>query len=111
MSATPLSQDAPVARVGTARALARLIEYARPALPAIIAGMVAALLSQLVALAIPQVLQSIVDGPLADVRDPTASRVRETTTQEDTMQTDSYARWIAVDGAARPALLAQGFTG
>ena len=66
MSATPLSQDAPVARVGTARALARLIEYARPALPAIIAGMVAALLSQLVALAIPQVLQSIVDGPLAD---------------------------------------------
>ena len=66
MSATPLSQDAPVARVGTVRALARLIEYARPALPAIIAGMVAALLSQLVALAIPQVLQSIVDGPLAD---------------------------------------------
>jgi len=52
--------------VGTVRALARLIEYARPALPAIIAGMVAALLSQLVALAIPQVLQSIVDGPLAD---------------------------------------------
>ncbi|HKH07444.1 MAG TPA: ABC transporter ATP-binding protein [Agromyces sp.] len=66
MSATPLSQDASVARVGTVRALARLIEYARPALPAIIAGMVAALLSQLVALAIPQVLQSIVDGPLAD---------------------------------------------
>jgi ATP-binding cassette subfamily B protein len=66
LSATPLSQDASVARVGTVRALARLIEYARPALPAIIAGMVAALLSQLVALAIPQVLQSIVDGPLAD---------------------------------------------
>jgi hypothetical protein len=35
----------------------------------------------------------------------------KTTTQEDTMQTDSYARSIAVDGAARPALLAQGFTG
>lgn len=66
MSATPLSQDAPTARVGTVRALARLIEYARPALPAIIAGMVAALLSQLVALAIPQVLQAIVDGPLTD---------------------------------------------
>jgi hypothetical protein len=44
------------------------------------------------------------------VRHPTASWF-ETTTQEDTMQTDSYARWIAVDGAARPALLAQGFTG
>jgi ATP-binding cassette subfamily B protein len=66
LSATPLPQDTSVARVGTVRALARLIEYARPALPAIIAGMVAALLSQLVALAIPQVLQSIVDGPLAD---------------------------------------------
>src|SRR5215218_710993 len=66
LSATPLPQDASVARVGTVRALARLIEYARPALPAIIAGMVAALLSQLVALAIPQVLKSIVDGPLAD---------------------------------------------
>jgi ATP-binding cassette subfamily B protein len=52
--------------VGTVRALARLIEYARPALPAIIAGMVAALLSQLVALAIPQVLRAIVDGPLTD---------------------------------------------
>ncbi|MDQ0893149.1 ABC transporter ATP-binding protein [Agromyces ramosus] len=66
MSATPVSQDAPTTRVGTVRALARLIEYARPALPAIIAGMVAALLSQLVALAIPQVLQAIVDGPLTD---------------------------------------------
>ena len=72
MSATPSSHDAPVApearvaRVGTVRALARLIEYARPALPAIIAGMVAALLSQLVALAIPQVLRAIVDGPLTD---------------------------------------------
>jgi hypothetical protein len=44
------------------------------------------------------------------VRHPTASRVLKTT-QEDTMQTDSYARWIAVDGAARPSLLAQGFTG
>jgi hypothetical protein len=31
-------------------------------------------------------------------------------TQEDTMQTDSYARQVAVDGAARPALLAQGIS-
>jgi ATP-binding cassette, subfamily B, bacterial len=69
LSATPSSpvvSDASVARVGTVRALARLIEYARPALPAIIAGMLAALLSQLVALAIPQVLRAIVDGPLTD---------------------------------------------
>src|SRR5215207_3112235 len=66
LSATPLSQDASVARVGTGRALARLIEYARPALPAIVGGMVAALIAQLIALAIPQVLQSIVDGPLTD---------------------------------------------
>jgi ATP-binding cassette subfamily B protein len=65
-ASSPVASDAPVARVGTVRALARLIEYARPALPAIIAGMVAALLSQLVALAIPQVLRAIVDGPLTD---------------------------------------------
>ncbi|WP_448005730.1 ABC transporter ATP-binding protein [Agromyces bauzanensis] len=47
------------------RSLLRLREYAGPAVPFIIAGMVAALIAQLIALAIPQVLQSIVDGPLA----------------------------------------------
>ena len=66
LSATPLHQDPSSARVGTVRALFRLREYAGPALPFIVAGMVAALIAQLIALAIPQVLQAIVDGPLAD---------------------------------------------
>ena len=35
----------------------------------------------------------------------------KTTTQEDTMQTDSYARQVAVDGAARPVLPAEGISG
>ena len=35
----------------------------------------------------------------------------KTTTQEDTMQTDSYARQVAVDGAARPVLLIEAFSG
>ncbi len=66
MSATPHHSDPSSPRPSTARALFRLREYAGPALPFIVAGMIAALLSQLVALAIPQVLQSIVDGPLTD---------------------------------------------
>jgi len=53
-------------RRSTVRSLARLYPYARPALPRIALGMVAALLAGLVALAIPQVLQRLVDGPLAD---------------------------------------------
>jgi len=43
----------------------RLYPYAKPALPRICLGMVAALLAALVALAIPQVLQRLVDGPLS----------------------------------------------
>ncbi|WP_082590818.1 ABC transporter ATP-binding protein [Agromyces sp. Soil535] len=66
MSATPHHQDPIPARIGTVRALFRLREYAGPALPFIVAGMAAALIAQLIALAIPQVLQSIVDGPLSD---------------------------------------------
>ena len=66
MSATPYHQDPNPARIGTVRALFRLREYAGPALPFIVAGMVAALIAQLIALAIPQVLQAVVDGPLAD---------------------------------------------
>jgi ATP-binding cassette subfamily B protein len=66
VSATPLHQDPSPARPGTVRALLRLREYAGPAIPFIIAGMAASLTAQLIALTIPQVLQSIVDGPLAD---------------------------------------------
>jgi hypothetical protein len=32
-------------------------------------------------------------------------------TQEDTMQTDSYARQVAVDAAARPAFSAEAIAG
>ena len=56
----------PTPRVGTLRALWRLREYAGPAMPAFAGSMAAALVAQLIALAIPQVLAQIVDGPLAD---------------------------------------------
>lgn len=52
-------------RAGTARTLLRILPFARPALPRIVLGMVAALLAGLVALGIPLVLQQLVDGPLA----------------------------------------------
>jgi ATP-binding cassette subfamily B protein len=52
-------------RAGTVRTLLRLLPFVRPALPRIVLGMVAALLAGLVALGIPLVLQSLVDGPLA----------------------------------------------
>jgi hypothetical protein len=45
------------------------------------------------------------------VRHPMVARVSQTTTQEDTMQTDSYARQVAVDGAARPVLHLEAFSG
>jgi len=66
LSATPLHQDPSAARVGTVRALSRLRTYIGPAMVAIVASMAAYLVAQLIALAIPQVLESIVDGPLAD---------------------------------------------
>jgi ATP-binding cassette, subfamily B, bacterial len=66
LPATPHHTDPSSTRVGTVRALFRLREYAGPALPFIVAGMFAALVAQLIALAIPQVLQAIVDGPLTD---------------------------------------------
>ncbi|MCS5714792.1 ABC transporter ATP-binding protein/permease [Herbiconiux sp. CPCC 205716] len=53
-------------RAGTVATLARLRPYAAAALPRIYTAMVASLLASLVALAIPQVLQWMVDGPLAD---------------------------------------------
>jgi len=51
-------------RPGTISSIARLYPYAKPALPRIILGMVSALLAGIVALLIPQVLRSLVDGPL-----------------------------------------------
>jgi len=50
--------------VGTFAAIRRLYPYAKPAMPRIYLGMVAALAAGVVALLIPQVLRSLVDGPL-----------------------------------------------
>lgn len=62
----PAAAPAPAPpRLSTARALARILPYAKPAMPWIYAGMVAALFAGVIALAIPLVLQSLVDGPLA----------------------------------------------
>ncbi len=60
----PESPDA--TRKSTFRTLLRLYPYAKSAMPRIYLGMVAALLAGLVALAIPQVLQRLIDGPLSE---------------------------------------------
>lgn len=67
----PPGHAAEAPRLGAVRALWRLREYAGPALPAFAMSMGAALIAQLFALAIPQVMQQIVDGPLAQ-RDASA---------------------------------------
>jgi ATP-binding cassette subfamily B protein len=51
--------------LGTVRTILRILPFVRPALRSIILGMVAALLAGLVSLAIPLVLQNLVDGPLS----------------------------------------------
>ncbi|NEM92234.1 ABC transporter ATP-binding protein [Galbitalea soli] len=53
------------ARLGTFQAILRLYPYAKPAMPRVYLGMVAALLAGVVALLIPQVLKGLVDGPLS----------------------------------------------
>lgn len=52
-------------QIGAVRALWRLRPYVGPAMPAFVGSMLAALTAQLIALTIPQILQQIVDGPLA----------------------------------------------
>ncbi len=64
-SSTHATRDPASPQLGTVRTLLRLLPFVRPALPRIIMGMVVALLAALVALAIPIVLQTLVDGPLA----------------------------------------------
>jgi len=59
------------ARSGTVRSLARLLPFVGEALPRLIAGTIASLLSNIVALVIPQVLRGIVDGPIQS-KDQTA---------------------------------------
>jgi ATP-binding cassette subfamily B protein len=66
VTATHHSHPPHAQRTGTVRALLRLRAYVGPAMPAILGSMAAYLVAQLIALSIPQVLESIVDGPLAD---------------------------------------------
>jgi len=58
------SPHTPKKKGGTFAALRRLYPYMKPALPRIYLGMVTALAAGIVALLIPQVLRSLVDGPL-----------------------------------------------
>ena len=64
-SAPPDPTAAAPARLGTARTLMRILPFARPALPRIILGAVAALVGSVIALLIPQVIRILVDGPLS----------------------------------------------
>jgi ATP-binding cassette, subfamily B, bacterial len=57
--------------VSTLQSMRRLMVFVRPALPAISLGIVVALAAAIVTLIIPQVLERLVDGPLAQ-RDPRA---------------------------------------
>ncbi|MBC7761447.1 MAG: ABC transporter ATP-binding protein, partial [Candidatus Saccharibacteria bacterium] len=59
------SRKAPEAKgQGTFASIVRIYPWAKPAMPRIYLGMVSALIAALVALLIPQVLRSLVDGPL-----------------------------------------------
>ncbi|WP_402465513.1 ABC transporter ATP-binding protein [Isoptericola aurantiacus] len=51
--------------LGTISSVLRLLPYVRPVLPRLVGGLVAALGASLAALAIPRVLQVLVEGPLA----------------------------------------------
>lgn len=53
-------------RTSTTRSLLRLVPFARPALPRIVLGAIAALIGGVLALLIPQVIRILVDGPLAE---------------------------------------------
>lgn len=55
-----------VKRRSTFASILRVYPYAKPAMPRIYLGMSAAMIAALVALAIPQVLRALVDGPLQD---------------------------------------------
>lgn len=57
-------------RPSTARALARLLPFAKPVLPRLGLGALSALLASLLALSIPLVLEVVVEGPIAS-GDPT----------------------------------------
>jgi len=54
----------PPTDTSTTRALLRLVRWARPALPRVVLGGSATLVASLIALAVPQVLRGVVNGPL-----------------------------------------------
>jgi ATP-binding cassette subfamily B protein len=58
------TSSSPPRRLGTAAALWRIYPWAKPAIPSITLGMVAALVAALVALSIPLVLENLVDSAL-----------------------------------------------
>jgi ABC-type multidrug transport system, ATPase and permease components len=61
-----VSSDVEEKRLSTFASIMRVYPYAKPAMPRIYLGMAAAMIAALVALAIPQVLRSLIDGPLKD---------------------------------------------
>jgi ATP-binding cassette, subfamily B, bacterial len=66
MPTEPPGRPAPAgSQLGTVASVLRLLPYVRPALPRLLAGLAASLGASLAALAIPQVLQVLVEGPLA----------------------------------------------
>jgi ATP-binding cassette subfamily B protein len=69
-AAPPQSSPQPRHQQSTAKALARLLPFAKPVLPRLTMGAVSALVASLLALSIPLVLEAIVAGPIAsgDIR-------------------------------------------
>lgn len=69
-AAPPHSSPPPRPEQSTAKALARLLPFARPVLPRLTMGAVSALVASLLALSIPLVLEAIVAGPISsgDIR-------------------------------------------
>src|SRR4051812_40774731 len=53
-------------RLSTVASILRIYPFARSSMPRLYLGMVTALLAAVVSLVIPQVLRSLVDGPLQD---------------------------------------------
>jgi len=66
MTSSSAPSAAPASTGSTATVLLRLLPWARPVLPRMVLGGVVALVAQLALLAVPQVLQFVTDGPIAD---------------------------------------------
>jgi ATP-binding cassette subfamily B protein len=66
LTATPERSEQPQRpRLSTPKALARLLPFVKPVMPRLILGAVSALVASLLALAIPLVLEQVVQGPIA----------------------------------------------